>query len=137
MSEITIRNKVTLLRDFLNNVGTMAGGVEVDVTQDSDNGLRFFAPVPVATTLLDGKSASATATSIPLCVASDDMPLTSGVDDLGVPVLESMTAQSVAVTWKSDNTGGDPGNWTLRLHKRQAGGQLIEAATFTVHTNNN
>ena len=42
MTDFQIRNKVTLLRDFLNNVGATATGVEVKVTQDTDLGLRFF-----------------------------------------------------------------------------------------------
>lgn len=43
MTDFEIRDKVTLLRDFLNNVGATASGVEVSVTQDADLGLRFFA----------------------------------------------------------------------------------------------
>jgi predicted RecA/RadA family phage recombinase len=42
VTDFQIRDKVTLLRDFLNNVGATATGVEVKVTQDTDLGLRFF-----------------------------------------------------------------------------------------------
>ena len=43
MADFTTRDKVALLKDFLNVVGTETEGVEVKITQDADNGMRFFA----------------------------------------------------------------------------------------------
>jgi hypothetical protein len=43
MADFTTRDKVALLKDFLNVVGTETEGVEVKITQDADNGMRFYA----------------------------------------------------------------------------------------------
>ena len=106
-------------------------------TRCKNTSMSAVAAMPVSTVVLDGKSSDSNATSLPLCVASSNMPLTGGVNDLGVPVVRPSTASSVAVSWKSNNTSGDPGNWTLKLHKRQAGNDLLQVATFTITTNNN
>jgi len=42
MADFTTRDKVALLKDFLNVVGTETEGVEVKVTRDADNGMRFY-----------------------------------------------------------------------------------------------
>jgi len=92
----------------------------------------------MSTAILDGKAdGEEPVTSLPLVVASDSLPLTSGPDDVGVPVFAPMKATRVAVSWQSDNTSSPPsGDWTLRLHKRERGGQMAEVATFAVKTDN-
>lgn len=55
MTTFTNREKVTLLRDFLNVVGTETEGVEVKITRDADNGMRFYAEPQV---LVDVKNDS-------------------------------------------------------------------------------
>jgi hypothetical protein len=55
MADFTTRDKVTLLKDFLNVVGTETEGVEVKVTRDADNGMRFYAEPQV---LVDVKNDS-------------------------------------------------------------------------------
>jgi hypothetical protein len=42
MVDYTKREAVALLRDFLNVVGASTTGVEVRITQDDDNGMRFY-----------------------------------------------------------------------------------------------
>jgi hypothetical protein len=55
MVDYAKREKVALLRDFLNVVGTETEGVEVKITQDADNGMRFYADPEV---LIDVKNDS-------------------------------------------------------------------------------
>ena len=55
MADFTTRDKVALLKDFLNVVGVETEGVEVKITQDADNGMRFYADPEV---LIDVKNAS-------------------------------------------------------------------------------
>ncbi len=47
MVDYTKREQVALLRDFLNVVGTETEGVEVRITQDDDNGMRFYSDADV------------------------------------------------------------------------------------------
>jgi hypothetical protein len=47
MVNYTKREQVALLRDFLNVVGTETEGVEVRITQDDDNGMRFYSDADV------------------------------------------------------------------------------------------
>jgi len=55
MVDYTKQEKVALLRDFLNVVGTETEGVEVKITQDADNGMRFYSEPQV---LIDVKNDS-------------------------------------------------------------------------------
>jgi hypothetical protein len=55
MADFTTRDKVALLKDFLNVVGTETEGVEVKITQDADNGMRFYSEPQV---LVDVKNDS-------------------------------------------------------------------------------
>lgn len=48
------QDKVALLRDFLNVVGTETEGVEVRITQDADNGMRFYADADVLLEVRNG-----------------------------------------------------------------------------------
>jgi len=82
----------------------------------------------VSSSVLTGTNASATSTEIELQMGGG-IALDPG--NIGVPVVASMRATAVAVSWMASS---EPSSWTLRLHKRTGGGTLNEVATFTINT---
>ena len=101
-------------------VGTLANQLDLQAALD--------ARVPRIAAYVEGSSASAAQTSLPLTIGTDVMSTTT----LGVPVSAAMTAESVAVSFTSSSTPS--GTWTLRLYKSTPTAAPTEVATFTVET---
>lgn len=77
--------------------------------------------------VVEGSTVGTSQTSLPL--SGGVMPLS----DLGIPVPHAMTADTVAVSWLSDNVPA--GDWTLTLERRSAGDtSFLPVATFAVGT---
>jgi len=80
------------------------------------------------TNTVSGTSVSTGVTSLPLSIGGG---AALALDAVGIPVAEAMTTGPVCTSWLSDNA---PGDWTLRLHKRNSSSSFTEVATFTVTT---
>ena len=130
MVNYTKQDKVTLLRDFLNVVGTTPTGVEVEVTQDADNGLRFYA-FAKDSVLPEHVTNTGSVTEVTLQHGGEQL----GEDRVGIPLDRTCQTDSAVVTWRAATAPA--GTWTLTLKKKAAGSRsYTTAATMPVNVNN-